>query len=46
MPHRQNPERSQRPLGQRLLWFAALWLLGVGTVAVLSLGLRLWLAPK
>ncbi len=46
MPHEQNPEQSQRPLAQRLLWFAALWLLGVGTVAVLSLGLRLWLAPK
>jgi hypothetical protein len=46
MPDEQNPEQSRRPLGQRLLWFAALWLLGVGTVAVLSLGLRLWLAPK
>jgi len=46
MPDRQNPARSQRPLRQRLLWFAALWLLGVGTVAMLSFGLRLWLAPK
>jgi hypothetical protein len=45
MPDKQNPGRSQRPLGRRLLWFAALWLAGVGTVAVLSLGLRLWLAP-
>jgi hypothetical protein len=42
MPEQQNP----RPLGQRLLWFAALWLGGVATVAILSLGLRLWLAPK
>jgi hypothetical protein len=46
MPDRQNPRQSQRPLTQRLLWFAALWLGGVGTVTVLSLGLRLWLAPK
>jgi len=35
-----------RPLGQRLLWFAALWLGGVGTVALVSWGLRLWIAPK
>ncbi len=39
-------ERNQRPLTQRLLWFAALWLGGVGTVAMLSYGLRLWMAPK
>jgi hypothetical protein len=39
-------EQKTRPLAQRLLWFAVLWLGGVGTVAVLSLGLRLWLAPK
>ena len=42
MPPKQNP----RPLAQRLLWFAALWLGGVGTVAVVAYGLRLWLAPK
>jgi hypothetical protein len=42
MPEQQNP----RPLTQRLLWFAALWFGGVGAVAILSLGLRLWLAPK
>ena len=41
-PEQQGP----RPLTQRLLWFAALWLGGVGAVAILSLGLRLWLAPK
>ena len=34
----------QRPLAQRLLWFAALWLGGVGSVAVIAYGLRLWLA--
>jgi len=27
-------------------WFAALWLGGVGTVALISFGLRLWIAPK
>ncbi|MEW6767089.1 MAG: DUF2474 domain-containing protein [Pseudomonadota bacterium] len=36
---------SQRPLSQRLLWFVALWLLGVGTVTIVSYGLRLWIAP-
>jgi hypothetical protein len=42
MPEKQKPP----PLGQRLLWFLALWLGGVGTVAIVSYGLRLWLAPK
>ncbi|UFX45877.1 DUF2474 domain-containing protein [Bradyrhizobium sp. 41S5] len=37
---------NQRPLGQRLLWFAALWLCGVGTVTLVSFVLRLWIAPK
>jgi hypothetical protein len=46
MPRERNPQQSPLPLTQRLLWFAALWLGGVGTVAILSLGLRLWLAPK
>jgi hypothetical protein len=47
MPGERNPERQNpRPLTRRLLWFAALWLGGVGSVAILSLGLRLWLAPK
>ena len=42
MPRQPEPA----PLAQRLLWFAALWLGGVGTVAIVSFGLRLWLAPK
>ena len=42
MPEQPNP----RPLGQRLLWFVVLWLGGVGAVALLSWGLRLWIAPK
>jgi hypothetical protein len=41
-PSGQNP----RPLKQRLFWFAVLWLGGVGTVAIVSYGLRLWIAPK
>jgi hypothetical protein len=41
-PEEQNP----RPLAQRLLWFAALWLGGVGTVAIVAIALRLWLAPR
>ncbi|HKU09220.1 MAG TPA: DUF2474 domain-containing protein [Bradyrhizobium sp.] len=36
----------QRPLPQRLLWFVALWLAGVGTVVLVSFLLRLWIAPK
>jgi hypothetical protein len=36
---------NPRPLGQRLLWFAALWLGGVGTVTLISFILRLWIAP-
>jgi hypothetical protein len=38
-------EQKPGPLAQRLLWFLALWLGGVGAIALLSLGLRLWLAP-
>ena len=39
-------EPSERPLSQRLMWFAALWLGGVGTVAIVSFILHFWLAPK
>jgi hypothetical protein len=42
----QEYEPTPRPLAQRLLWFAALWLGGVGTVTLISYGLRLWIAPK
>jgi hypothetical protein len=40
-------ERQPAPgsLRARLLWFAALWLLGVASVTVISYGLRLWIAP-
>jgi hypothetical protein len=34
------------PLVRRLLWFVLLWLGGVGSVALISFGLRLWLAPR
>lgn len=38
--------QHERPsLPQRLLWFVALWLGGVGTVALMAYGLRLWIAP-
>jgi hypothetical protein len=40
------PDRNPPPLLQRLLWFAALWLGGVGTMALVSLALWLWIAPK
>ena len=42
MPEKQKP----RALARRLLWFAVLWLGGVGSVAAVAYGLRLWLAPK
>jgi hypothetical protein len=40
------PQDTPRPLVQRLLWFAGLWLAGVSSVALLSLVLHLWIAPK
>jgi len=40
------PAKPQRPLTQRLLWFAALWLGSVGTVALISFALKLWIGPK
>jgi hypothetical protein len=39
-------EQNSRPLAQRLVWFAALWLGGVGTVSIVAYGLRLWIAAK
>lgn len=39
-------EAEPKPLWQRLMWFAVLWLGGVGAVTAISFGLRLWLAPK
>ena len=41
-----RPQDTTRPLAQRLLWFAGLWLAGVSSVALLSLVLHLWIAPK
>jgi hypothetical protein len=41
------PQEQKTPtLARRLLWFVALWLAGVGTVTIVSFGLRLWIAPK
>jgi hypothetical protein len=40
------PKENPPSLSHRLLWFAALWLGGVGTVALVAFALRLWLAPK
>ena len=37
---------TQRPLGQRLLWFLGFWLAGVASVGLISLVLHLWIAPK
>jgi hypothetical protein len=40
------PQDVPRPLARRLLWFAGLWLAGVASVALLSLVLHAWIAPK
>jgi hypothetical protein len=40
------PDRNPYPLAQRLLWFVALWLGGVGTVALIALVLQFWITPK
>jgi hypothetical protein len=40
------PAQKPAPLTQRLLWFVALWLGGVGTVTIVAYGIRLWIAPK
>jgi hypothetical protein len=39
-------EQNPRPLKERLLWFALLWLGGVGTVGLVAYGLRLWISSK
>jgi hypothetical protein len=36
-------EQPTMPLARRLLWFALLWLAGVGSVATVAFILRLWL---
>ncbi|MBV9559979.1 MAG: DUF2474 domain-containing protein [Bradyrhizobium sp.] len=41
-----SPQETPRPLARRLLWFAALWLAGVASIAVVAFGLHLWLAPR
>ena len=40
------PQTNQRPLAQRLLWFAGLWFAGVASVALLSLALHLWISAN
>jgi hypothetical protein len=43
---KSSSEQKPPPLTQRLLWFVVLWLGGVGSVAIVAYGLRLWIAPK
>ena len=38
-------EHTRQPLAKRLIWFVGLWLAGVGSVALVSFLLHLWLAP-
>jgi hypothetical protein len=37
------PAQTLQPLWQRLVWFITLWACGVGTVAIIGYGLRLWI---
>ena len=37
--------RRAGEMKRRLLWFVAIWAAGVGTVALVSLLLRAWIAP-
>ncbi|MDH2347445.1 DUF2474 domain-containing protein [Bradyrhizobium sp. SSUT77] len=39
-------QQGRHSFKQRLVWFGALWLGGVGSVALISLVLRLWIAPR
>lgn len=39
------PDPAPRSLTRRLIWFVALWIAGVGTVALVAFVLRLWIAP-
>jgi hypothetical protein len=41
-----RPPEKLPSLPMRLLWFVALWLGGVGTVAIVAYALRLWIAPR
>jgi hypothetical protein len=38
----RSPRRDQAPdtLGRRLVWFAALWLAGLGVTAAVAYGMR------
>ena len=38
--------RRPRSLAQKLLWLLALWLMGVASVALLSLLMHLWLVER
>jgi len=43
---RAPPSQKAAPLLHRLLWFAALWLGGVGALAIVAYGLRLWIGAS
>ena len=36
---------AKPPLWKRIGWFVALYLLGLGSVAIVAYGLRLWIKP-
>jgi hypothetical protein len=39
-PRQRGGEPERSTLASRLVWFAALWLAGLGTTALLAYGLR------
>jgi hypothetical protein len=41
-----SSQQEPPTLARRLLWFAVLWLGGVGAVTIVSFGLKLWIAPN
>jgi hypothetical protein len=41
----EGEEAPRRPLGKRLLWFAALWLGGLIAASALAYGLRTLILP-
>ena len=40
---RKTPDVDLLPMRQRLAWMAAIWLVSVGMMALVSLAIRAWL---
>ncbi len=44
-PHRAKTDPPLPRWPRRVLWFVAIWAMSVTTLALISYGLRLWIAP-